>query len=181
MAQQQKCGNKEFHKFYNRVQNLSVIQFTETELKLLNKGLQYNLQHKHKKWVEQLAVEAETAISKLNILEQDHYRYLVANNIKHLITRKQRNNTMNKEEWNIIRNIKEKIEEHNLIITRADKGKTIVIMEQQEYIQHIQEFINENNYTLMQRNPMKQYQKTIMNTINKCNIHINKSNKHTYQ
>jgi hypothetical protein len=32
-------------------------------------------------------------------------------------------------------------------------------MEQQEYIQHIEEFINENNYTLLQRNPTKQYQK----------------------
>jgi hypothetical protein len=48
------------------------------------------------------------------------------------------------------------------------------------YIQHIQEFINENNYTLLQRNPTKQYKKTIMDTINKCNIHINKSNKHKF-
>jgi hypothetical protein len=45
--------------------------------------------------VEQLALEAETAISKLNTLEQDHYRYLVANNIKNLITREERNNTNN--------------------------------------------------------------------------------------
>jgi hypothetical protein len=64
MTQQEKCGNKESHKFYNRVQNVSTIQFTEIELKLLNKGLQYNLQQKHKKWIEQLALEAETAISK---------------------------------------------------------------------------------------------------------------------
>jgi hypothetical protein len=104
----------------------------------------------------------------------------VANNIKNLITREQRNNIMNKEEWNIIRNIKEKTETHNLIVTRADKGKTIVIMKQQEYTKHIEEFINENNYTLLQHNLTKQHQKTIMNTINKCNIHINKSNKHKF-
>jgi len=148
MTQQEKCGNKESHKFYNRVQNVSTIQFTEIELKLLNKGLQYNLQQQHKKWIEQLALEAETAISKLNILEQDHYRHLVANNIKNLITREQRPNTLYKEEWNTIKNIKNKIKEHNLIITKADKGKSIIIMEQHEYTQHIEEFIKENNYTL---------------------------------
>jgi hypothetical protein len=75
--------------------------------------------------------------------------------------------------------MKEKIETHNLIVTRADKGK-IVIMKKQEYTQHIEEFINENNYILLQHNPTKQHQKTIMNTINKCNIHINKSNKHKF-
>jgi hypothetical protein len=53
-------------------------------------------------------------------------------------------------------------------------------MEQQVYIQHIEEFINEYNYTLLQRNPTKQYQKTIMVTINKCNIHANKSNKYKF-
>jgi hypothetical protein len=50
LTQHEKHENKEPHKFYNRVQNLSAIQFTEIELKLLNKGLQYNLQQKHKKW-----------------------------------------------------------------------------------------------------------------------------------
>jgi hypothetical protein len=179
-TQQKQYSNNEPHKFQNRVQNLSNITFTDTELKLLNKGLQYNLQQQHKEWIEQLALEAETAISKLNILEQDHYRHLVANNIKTLITREQRPNTLYKEEWNIIRNIKNKIKEHDLIITKADKGKTIIIMEQHEYKQHIEEFIKENNYTLLQHNPTKQYQKIIMNTINKSNIHVNKSNKHKF-
>jgi hypothetical protein len=145
-----------------------------------NKGLQYNLQQQHKKWIEQLALEAETEISKLNILEQDHYRHLVANNIKNLIIREQRLNTLYKEEWNIIKNIKDKIKEHNLIIMKADKGKSIIIMEQHEYTQYIEEFIKENNYTLLQHNPTKQYQQIIMNTINKSNIHVNKSNKHKF-
>jgi hypothetical protein len=83
------------------------------------------------------------------------------------------------EEWNTIKNIKDEIKEHNLIITRADKKKKI-IMEQHEYTQHIEEFIKENNYTLLQHNHTKQYQKVIMSTINKSNIHVNKSNKHKF-
>jgi hypothetical protein len=42
-----------------------------------------------------------------------------------------------KEEWNIMKKIKEKIETKNLIITKADKGKTTVILEQQKYKQYM--------------------------------------------
>jgi hypothetical protein len=75
-------------------------------------------------------------------------KYILVDNIRNLITREQRLNTLYKEEWNTIKNIKDKIKEHNLIITKADKGKSIIIMEQHEYTQHIEEFIKENNYTL---------------------------------
>jgi hypothetical protein len=36
------------HTFYNRMENLTNIIFTDTEMRLLNKGLKYNLHHKHK-------------------------------------------------------------------------------------------------------------------------------------
>jgi hypothetical protein len=65
--------------------NLTQIQFTEQEINLLNKGLQYNLHYKQKLWIETLALEAETAISYLDASEQDHMRHLVASNLKHLI------------------------------------------------------------------------------------------------
>lgn len=58
-----------------------------------------------------------------------------------------------------MKKIKERIETNNLIITKAGKGKAIVILEQQKFKKYIQEFIRENNYTILQRNPTKQYQK----------------------
>jgi hypothetical protein len=51
-------------------------------------------------------MEAETAITKLNIYEQDYYRHIVANNIKQL-TMNKLNDRMSKEEWNTIKYIKE--------------------------------------------------------------------------
>jgi hypothetical protein len=48
--------------FYPRVINSTSIQFTIDELALLEKGLKYNLQCKHNKWLQTLALEAETAI-----------------------------------------------------------------------------------------------------------------------
>jgi hypothetical protein len=38
-------------------------------------------------------------------------------------------------------NIRNKIKEHNLIVTKADKGNTLVIMQKNEYNQKIDDFI----------------------------------------
>jgi hypothetical protein len=42
-------------------------------------------------------------------------------------------------------NIKNKIDMNRLIITRADKGKTLVILTKEEYNHKIQNFIQENH------------------------------------
>jgi hypothetical protein len=128
--------------FYPRIQNQSQIQFSESETKLVNKGLQYILQYKNIKWIEILALEAETTITHLHITEKDHYRFMVAKNIKWLMKNHNNNNNNNiaKHEWKK-KNIKKKIWGNNLIITRGDKRKTIIIMEKQEYGQVIQNSI----------------------------------------
>jgi hypothetical protein len=48
---------------------------------------------------------------------------------------------MSKEEWKQIMNIKNKIGTNKLIITRADKGKTLVILTHEEYKHKIENFI----------------------------------------
>jgi hypothetical protein len=65
-----------------RTENLTDVTFTHTELKLLDKGLKYNLHHKHNKWIHTLGIEADTAISQLPEKEQGYMRQLVANNIQ---------------------------------------------------------------------------------------------------
>jgi hypothetical protein len=44
--------------------------------------LKYNLHHKYRKCIETLALEAETAISNLDMTEQNYYRHAVARKIK---------------------------------------------------------------------------------------------------
>jgi hypothetical protein len=50
-------------------------------------------------------------------------------------------NRISKEEWNTAKDIKE----NGLIIMKADKGETLVIMELRKCQQYIQEVINEKN------------------------------------
>jgi hypothetical protein len=68
--------------FYPRVINKTEIDFSKEELGLLHTGLKYNLGHKRKHWVNNLAFEAESAISLLPPGEQEHVRYQVAQNTK---------------------------------------------------------------------------------------------------
>jgi hypothetical protein len=48
----------------------------------LNKGLKYDLHHKHKKWIQTLAIEADTAICQLPEKDHGYMKQLVANNIR---------------------------------------------------------------------------------------------------
>ena len=70
--------------FYPHVINETDITFTNNELTLLNKGLKYNLNHKHKNCIKIIALEVETAITQLPIFGHDYTCYQVAHNIKHL-------------------------------------------------------------------------------------------------
>jgi hypothetical protein len=69
-------GNKN----YPRVKNITDTQFTQSEMQLLKKRLKNNLHYKQKNWLETLALEAKTAISKINITEQQYYRHGRENN-----------------------------------------------------------------------------------------------------
>ena len=62
--------------------NRTNITFNPDELTLLNKSLKYNLSYKNKEWIKTLALEAEAAVNKLPVVEQDHIRFQVAHNIK---------------------------------------------------------------------------------------------------
>jgi hypothetical protein len=56
----------------SRVVNHTNVYFTNEEMKLLSKGLKYNLRHKNKKWIKTLLLKAETAITQLSATEQNY-------------------------------------------------------------------------------------------------------------
>jgi hypothetical protein len=66
-----------------------------------------------------------------------------------------KNKGYEKYEWGVMKNIKYKIEQYNLIITRTCKGRTLVIVEQREYNEEIVEFITSNGLIVAKSDPMK--------------------------
>jgi hypothetical protein len=51
------------------------------------------------------------------------------------------------------RDIRNKLIEKELVITKADKGKTIVILTANEYIHKVKNFIQENQFTSLNSDP----------------------------
>jgi len=80
--------------FYPRG-NKTDIEFTNYELTMFNEVLKYNLNHKQKKYIKTIALEAETSISELPRHEQDHIHYQVAQYITRLYKQKKRNKQIN--------------------------------------------------------------------------------------
>jgi hypothetical protein len=80
-TQAQKKTPHNSHTFYHRLINNTDIHFLKSETSLLQKGLKYNLHPKPKNWLQNLALEAETAITTLPPNEREAYRKLTANRI----------------------------------------------------------------------------------------------------
>jgi len=93
LIQNQTYAPKNEMNFYPRVINKTNIIFSDEELGLFNKGLIYNLGKKHKQWISNLAMEAETAITLQPPGEQDYVRHQVAKNIKKLYQQQEQGNT----------------------------------------------------------------------------------------
>jgi hypothetical protein len=56
-------------------------------------------------------------------------------------------------------NIKNKSAENELTITQADEGKTVRIPRIENYKQQVNNFIQKNQFTMLNRNPMQNYKK----------------------
>jgi hypothetical protein len=61
------------------------------------------------------------------------------------------------------------LEQNNLIVTKADKGNTLLIVQQDEYNKKVDEFITQNNFTRVANNRTNKQQKAIKTVINACN------------
>ena len=97
---------------------------------MLNKGLKYNLSHKHSNWVQNLSLEAECAITLLPHDEQDYMRHRVAKQIDKIYTQLPARSTYTPKqakEMQITKSIKDKLRTNNATITKADKENSRVI------------------------------------------------------
>jgi hypothetical protein len=67
----------------------------------------------------------------------------------------------NTVEYRFLKPIKQKLKENNLTITRADKGKTMVIIENTELHNKIMEFNVENGLKEITKDPAAKNQKDV--------------------
>jgi hypothetical protein len=77
----------------------------------------------------------------------------------------------------VLRNIKQKIQDKNLLIAKVHNGRTIVTMQEHKYEQQIQNNIHNNTFTPITQDPTNLYQITIKSVINNCASSILKERK----
>ena len=176
--------------FFPRVQNLTTIEFNNEEINLLEKGLNYNIPMNpiNNKTVFDEIINAEAAIKNIkNPTTQIEIRNYVNKKTNKIIKNRDNDNNNNnkinklkhkhKQESKIINKIKSKIKDNNAIITKSDKGNTIVIVGEEVYDNKIDNFIKKNNIEVLEQDPTIQYSKDVNNAINNCKSLFNDKEK----
>lgn len=116
----------------------------------------------------------ENAILQTNSSDQELIRAQIINTMK-----TNNRTTRNKHQkgissTKIINKLKNKLNEHKAIITKADKGNTTVIMYKEDYTQKIDEYISNNDIHKLNTDPTTIYLKHVNQAINKSTNILNK-------
>lgn len=149
------------HKFYDRVVNQTDIIFTEREHNLLNKGLKYNVQPDlNPKIIKDFIVATKYAvdIAKLSHNEKTVIAQKAMKAINNELNNQEANYKAHQDDRKTLKNINKKLRDHEAIITKADKGNSLCIMKEEEYIRKTLEFFTDNDITEIQKDPTKTFQ-----------------------
>lgn len=144
------------HTFAARFANLSDAQLSKEEEDLLNKGLRYNPHTKLNRLRQaELCTDLHLAMSSAPTSTQ----YSLSDEIRSTITTTAHPSTF--IEQKTIANLKKKLSDLDLILTKADKGNTITILPKSTYIEKILSFIYENNIVPLKKDPTSKFQKSL--------------------
>jgi hypothetical protein len=136
-----------------------------------------------------MALEADTALSLLPPEEQDNLRFQVAHNIKQLYKQydptrsnqtKQYNSDYAKNENRTIKKIKDKLEQNNALALKADKGNSIVTEYADKYNNKILDFISNNDFQIIEKDPTKRFQNKVRTVIRESQTFIRKDQRHIH-
>jgi hypothetical protein len=134
--------------------------------------------------IKNLALEAETELTYLPYTEQEGLRFQIARNLQSLYRHYENNKGHNKKNMNsgrhTIQSIKSKLQTNKALITKADKGNTIVITYQQDYWRKTEDFIENNNLIIANNDPTKTFQKKVRIAVNECQIVVHKDERWKY-
>jgi hypothetical protein len=165
--------------FYPRLQNLTSVDLNSDETELLNKGLMYNLplhtSNFSRNHITAEGLNAETFVKAIpEQQDQDKMRFLINEKFNKVIARKNNNSILpafstnyNKERKTLVK-LKKKLSDNHALVTKADKGNTVVIIDVNTYNEKIQDFIIANNIVKLVSDPTKHYIKSLNQCINRC-------------
>lgn len=150
----------------NCVVNQSSQTFTEQQMKLLNKGLNHAIHNEPN--IEKLVTELEAGIcsysntTPMSTEQKEEARATASRIIEEMGSSRTRNG--NTRERKIIKELKEK----PVYYVKADKGNTLVILDQEDYDQRMSNKINEGPYKELRNDPLPDLVKRVDKTLKEC-------------
>ena len=131
---------------YNkRVVNLTNVIFNDEEKELLGKGLKYAPPPTINQ--EETIIECETIIQKLkNEEDKKQIRGQISSLVNSIYVGERYNSNKDRRSKIVLSTLRKKVKENELITTKADKGNTMVILKNNEYISKTEKFIKEGPY-----------------------------------
>ena len=143
--------------FHGRVINLSNTQFENHEIKLLNKGLKYDPDVVPKSdMFLSLAIDSELALrDQATLIKTEAALKIQKLSNEYIITPSKISDNKT------LISLKNKITTKDLIISKADKGQTITILNRIDYIKKIDDFISTSGAEILKLDPTDKYQKYI--------------------
>lgn len=153
------------HKFFPTVTNLTKINFDKNEMKLLNKGMNFNFPNNKKTSFLQELFQAEAVIKSLQTEDVRNNTRVIVNRkakalLKDPIQIKQTTNRY-KSERQVATGIRDKLAANEAMITKADKGNSLVILYSYDYIDKVETFLNENKINKIDTDPTPNFSKEI--------------------
>ena len=167
-------NNPKGPQFHPRTVNLTKINFTKQEINLLNQGLQHSIEKPLKSYWTNLIMETERAIKLLDAKLQNPFRILAAKKLKQIFNSDNQKGGKQKRQAYIIKGISRKLAEENAMIAGADKGKTIVITNTEEYTEKVHNILKENNFHTLQNDPTKKHHRHLQEILQKSNLVFDK-------
>ena len=160
------------HAFSDRFVNLSNVNLNNREINYLEKGLKFCKKPKFTTEIKSvMASEAESALRLSNL---QYAKFQIADLIRNSKPDKNSNSDYETE-----RSIKNKITNNDLVLAKADKGNSSVLLTKNSYNGKITDFINSNNLATMNNNPTSRYNTKIKNALDKTKLVFNNETKNT--
>lgn len=149
-----KNGKFSDFRFHNRFLNLSSVTLDGGDEEVLNLGLRFNFFFKPKPTdLQLLAVESERILEISNLEDRNVVRSQIAVCLNRYHNSTRNLNPFNKNINRNLTNLRKKIVDNNLIVSKADKGNCIVIMDKILYLDKVEDFLSSDDFSSITTNP----------------------------
>jgi len=141
-------------------------------MQLLKYGFNYGIERPISSYIANLTAETKRAIKLLGVKMQNTYCIIATNKLKQIINSKGQNNILQKRQLHVMKELNKKMTTENAIISQVDKGKTVVIINSNEYSEKVHSFLTANNFNISTKDPTEQFHNLIHKTMQESNLII---------